>query len=184
LVLLALIAYSLFYTSAGTLRPEAARYHKDMSFLYGEAEQIGASMGSTFRLLFLVMGAAILFTTEIGVLDAASRISMDVVKVNWLRDSRRWTESRLYFLFLWGTILTACAIVAFGAGLSKFGLFKLTASLNGAVMFLYSGLLLYLNRFKLPRAVRMGLFRAVVLAWAVLFFGYFAFWTAWQQLKG
>lgn len=186
LVLLALISYSVFYTAEGTPRPEAAAYHKDMAFLYGEAGAVETALGPTFRLLFLVMGAAILFTTEIGVLDAASRISMDIVKVNWLRDSRRWTESRLYFLFLWSTIALACVFAAVGTGLiqEKLTFFKLTASLNGAVMFLYSGLLLYLNRFKLPKAIRMGPVRTAVLAWAVLFFGFFAFWTGWQQLFG
>ena len=50
------------------------------------------------------MGVAILFTTEFGVLDAASRISTDIVKVAWLRDNPRWSEGRLYFAFLWGEI--------------------------------------------------------------------------------
>ena len=45
---------------------------------------------------FHVMGIAILLTTEFGVLDSASRISSDIVKVNWLRDNPRWTESKLF----------------------------------------------------------------------------------------
>lgn len=187
LVALALISYSVYYTSDGTLRLGAASYQKDMAFLYGEAGVIGETLGPTFKLLFLIMGAAILFTTEIGVLDAASRISTDIVKVNWLRDNPRWTESRIYFLFLWGTIAIGSAIAYFGIQQmqDKLTFFKLTASLNGAVMFLYSGLLLYMNLFRLPKAIRISPFRAVILTWSVAFFGYFAiaaFGAAWGQI--
>jgi len=183
LFLLAMICYGVFYTPEGTLRPDAGRYTKDMAFLYGEATALEATLGPTFRLLFLVMGAAILFTTEIGVLDAASRISTDIVKVNWLRENTRWTESRIYFAFLWGTIAVSSVIVLVGAGVvqDRLSFFKLTASLNGMVMFIYSGLLLYMNFYRLPRHVRISLPRAAVLLWSVLFFGFFAGWTAWRH---
>ena len=184
LFLLSLIAYSVFYNADGTPHADAGLYKKDMAFLFGEAAAVETSLGSTFRLLFLVMGAAILFTTEIGVLDAASRISMDVVKVNWLRENKRWSEGRIYFLFLWCTIAIASVIALVGTGVvqDKLSFFKLTASLNGAVMFIYSGLLLYMNCYRLPKDIRMSWPRAAVLIWSVFFFGFFAFWTGWQQL--
>jgi hypothetical protein len=188
LFVLAMISYSVFYTPEGVLKPGAAAFGKDTAFLFGEAQAVEQDLGSTFRALFLIMGAAILFTTEIGVLDAASRISTDVVKVNWLRENKAWSESRLYYLFLWGTILAAIGVVTIGEriwpGLSgnKVGFFKLTASMNGAVMFIYSALLLYLNYFKLPAAIRMNGFRALMLVWSTLFFGFFAFWTGWRLL--
>jgi len=49
------------------------------------------------------------------------------------------------------------------------------------VMFIYSGLLLYMNFYRLPRHVRISLPRAAVLLWSVLFFGFFAGWTAWRH---
>lgn len=183
---LALIAYSIYYDEQGNLRADAGTYSKDMAFLFGEAGAIQQALGPTFRMLFLIMGAAILFTTEIGVLDAASRISSDIVKVNWLCDNKRWSESRIYFAFLWGTIALAAVIVLVGmkAFQEKLTFFKLTASMNGAVMFLYSALLLYQNGFRLPKAIRLGWFRALLLAWSVLFFGSFAGWTAWKFFAG
>lgn len=182
---LALISYSVFYQPDGTLRPDAGKYQKDMAFLVGEAGAIEAALGPIMRLLFLVMGAAILFTTEIGVLDAASRISTDIIKVNWLRENARWSEGRIYFVVLWITIALASAIAIIGPGVmqEKLSFFKLTASLNGMVMFLYSGLLLYMNLFRLPKPIRIGPFRALVLLWSVAFFGFFAAWTAWTTLR-
>jgi hypothetical protein len=134
------------------------------------------------------MGIAILFTTELGVLDAASRISTDIVKVNWLRENPRWTESRLYFMFLWGTIMAGAAILVVqsfrgGGGVESLVLFKATSAMNGAVMFFYSGLLLYRNRKALPGPLRMSLPRALILVWSVLFFGFFTAQAAWTLLS-
>ena len=127
------------------------------------------------------MGIVILLTTEFGVLDAASRISTDIVKVAWLRENANWSESRLYYAFLWGTILVGSGIMLLGmigVDVSAFQLFKMTAAMNGGVMFLYSALLLYVNRFKLPPGVRINWWRALIMVWAVCFFGSFALWAA------
>ena len=72
------------------------------------------------------MGVAIFLTTEFGVLDVTSRTSTDIVKVNWLREHRFWTESRLYYAFLWGTILLGTGILLVGTKRveSSFALFK------------------------------------------------------------
>jgi len=151
--------------------------------VWGEAVAIENLLGHGFKLLFLVMGVAILLTTEFGVLDATSRISTDIVKVNWLKDSELFSESRLYYLFLWGTIGLGIAILMVGdqrAG--AFVLFKLTAALNGGVMFLYCALLLYMNRMRLPEAIRINGWRCAILAWAVCFFGLFAVWAVYDKL--
>lgn len=183
LVLLTLIAYSIFYNPDGSLADNAHIYVNDITFVWGEAVAIEELLGNGFRLLFLIMGVAILLTTEFGVLDATSRISSDVVKVNWLEDNQRFTESRLYYLFLWGTILLGVTILVLGdQRASAFLLFKLTAALNGAVMFLYCGLLLYMNRARLPETIRMNLWRCAIMVWAVFFFGLFAAWAVYAQL--
>jgi hypothetical protein len=178
LVLLTLISYSIFHLPTGELRADAARYKNDLDFIWGESQAINERLGTAGQMLFLVMGIAILFTTEIGVLDATSRISMDIVKVNWLRDSRRWTESRLYYVFLWSTILVGAGILWIGEKrISSFGLFKATAALNGAVMFLYCLTLIFLNMRTLPPPIRMRPWRLVIMVLAVLFFGGFAAWA-------
>ena len=184
LTLLTLISYSIFYQSDGTLHPEAAQHGKDMNFVWGEALEIEKILGGSAKVLFLLMGVAILFTTEFGVLDVASRISTDIVKVNWLGESKFWSEGRLYYAFLWGSILLGAGILL--AGIKQveggFFLFKLTAALNGAVMFIYCSLLAYLNYFKLPAAVRMSKFRLAIMLWGVLFFGFFAVWALLDRL--
>ena len=66
---------------------------------------------------------------------------------------------------------------------SAFQLFKLTAALNGAVMFIYSILLLYVNRFRLPAQIRLGGWRLLIMIWAIFFFGFFTIRVGYDKLS-
>ncbi|MFN0053860.1 MAG: Nramp family divalent metal transporter [Planctomycetales bacterium] len=182
LVLLALLSYSLFYTAAGELKPGMERFGEGMDFVYGEAELIRESFsspvtGRLFKIGFFVMGMALLLTTELGVLDATVRIATDIIKVNFLRDNPRWSQSRLYFCILWGEILIGTAILLIGHFNPNFKeplfLLKTSAAMNGGVMFIYSVILLYLNNKILSRSLSMSPIRFVAMVWACGFFGYF-----------
>ena len=74
-------------------------------------------------------------TARSAALDSASRISSDLVKVNWLRDNPRWTESKLYYLFLWTTIVSGSVLLVvvdyFGDNVGALVYFKLAAAMNG-----------------------------------------------------
>ena len=189
LVLLTLISYSTFYKPGGEKVDAGKKYGKGMNFVLGEAEavetKIGPKIGPFAKTTFLVMGIIILLTTEFGVLDAVSRISTDLVKVTWLRDHAGWSESRLYYVFLWGTVLLGSSILLlqeFDFDVSAFQLFKLTAALNGGVMFIYSILLLYVNRYRLPSHIRLSGWRLMIMIWAIFFFGFFTIRVGYGQL--
>ncbi len=180
LVLLTLLSYMLFYDATGQLVVGAEQYGEGLGFVWGEAQTLGQMIGPLAKLAFLLMGVAILLTTEFGVLDAASRISCDIVKVAWLRENPTWTESRLYYLCLWGMIFSAVGILLLeqvGINVGSLSLFKLTSAMNGGVMFLYCAALLYMNSRRLPPGVRMSRWRQLILLWAVAFFGFFAVWA-------
>lgn len=57
----------------------------------------------------------------------------------------------------------------------------LHAALNGIVMFVYSTLLIALNRGMLPKAVRLGGLRFGAMIWAVLFYGGFSLFLVFDQ---
>ena len=183
LILLALISYSLFYGPDGKLLPGMERFGGDMDFVWGEATLIQGTfssplLGQVFRTLFFVMGMALLFTTELGVLDAAARISADIIKINVLRENPRWTLARLYFVILWTEILLSTAILVMGGINPKFynplNLLKISAAMNGMVMCIYSLLLLYLNLKIMPRSLAITPLRFVAMVWGCAFFGYFS----------
>jgi hypothetical protein len=182
LVLLSLLSYSLFYDATGQLKPEMGRFGEGMNFIYGEAELIESSfsspsVGRAFRAAFFVMGMALLLTTELGVMDATVRIATDVIKVNFLRENPRWSQSRLYFSILWTEILIGTSILLIGNFNPNFReplfLLKTSAAMNGGVMFIYSMILLYLNTKILSRSLSMSPVRFVAMVWACAFFGYF-----------
>ena len=127
------------------------------------------------------MGIAILLTTELGVLDACARISTGIIKVNWLRDNERWTESRLYFALLWAQILLGCLIMLSDLN-QPLVLLVLSACMNGGVMLLYSVLLLWTNKRVLKGKIAMGPVRFLTMLWALGFFGYFTWITLIHQL--
>lgn len=173
LMLLALISYATARQMPGL--------GGDMEFIRAEGEFIGQHYGAIFRHLFNWMGWAILMTTELGLLDACARISTGIIKVNWLRESPRWTDSRIYFALLWAQIALGCLIM-----LSDFNqplvLLVLSASLNGGVMLIYSVLLLWMNNRVLRAQLAMHPVRFVAMVWACAFFGYFTLITLKNQL--
>ncbi len=180
LVLLSLLTYSVFYENGSRIEggAEAEQLGK-LEFVWHQAQHLGG----TFQTLFLVMGVVILFTTELCVLDATSRITADLVKVNWLRDSANWTESRIYGAALWSMILGGSALLLWqGGDVSGFHLVKAAAALNGVVMFLYCAALLVLNRRRLPAAIRMSRPRQLTMIATTGFFGFFAAWAVWATV--
>jgi hypothetical protein len=178
LMMLSLIAYS---TARGT--PGLA---KGIGFIRAEGEFIGNQYGPWMQHGFHWMGIAILLTTELGLLDACARISTDIIKVNWLRDSDTWTDSRLYFALLWGQIVLGCAIMLVGLvlpGLTQpLVLLVLSASLNGGVMLIYSLLLLWMNSRVLGGSLRTPVVRFLAMVWSSAFFGYFTIVTLSNEL--
>ena len=111
----------------------------------------------------------------LGVVDYVSRLSADVLKTLHLRDNERWSESKIYTTIVWTMCLVGCAVLLSGFD-QPLVLLVLSACLNGIVMFIYSILLIKLNRKGLPAAIRVRGFRLGALCFAVLFYGFFAGW--------
>ena len=181
--LLALLSLALFCLLARTLLEPGAAVGAELTFIGDEAGAIRGRFGPWAENLFLATGVAVLFSTELALLDAVSRVSADLVKVALrVHFGRSVGLSPLYFAILW-------AMIAFGAVVLLAGfdrplvLLVLSASLNGFVMFLYSGLLLRLNVGSFSGALRVHPVRIVALVFSFLFFGYFSAITLLDQLS-
>jgi hypothetical protein len=118
----------------------------------------------------------------LGVIDYISRIVADVLKTVYLKDSQRWTESRMYFLVAWSTIAAGSAILLSGFN-QPLLLLVIAACLNGMVMFVYSILLIQLNRRALPPALRVRGLRLGMLMFSTVFYGFFAGWLVLVQVQ-
>jgi hypothetical protein len=145
----------------------------DFSFIQLEGEVLKDTIAPWFGSSFWIAGTVILLSTNLGVIDHVGRVVADVLKVNWLRDNEFWSESKLYFALVWGEIAFGCIILLAGVT-QPLVLLVIASSLNGIVMFVYSGLLLQLNRGVLPAPIQMKGLRLVMLGISTLFFGYFS----------
>jgi hypothetical protein len=131
------------------------------------------TVGPWFGAMFWLIGAVGLFGAALGILDHVSRLVADVLKVGCLKESRRWSESRLYFACACGMIAVGVAILL--AVLDQpLVLVVIAASLSGVVLFIYSGLLIWINRRFLPEPIRIRGGRVAALVWAFGFFGVFS----------
>ena len=173
LALLCLLTYSLLEPGA----PVAEGF----GFIQAQSHALGARFGPFARHIFLLAGIAVLFSTELALLDAVTRVLADILHVGWRRASS-WSLSRLYMAILWGMIAFGIGVVALGLN-QPLLLLVLSASLNAFVMFLYSGLLLWLNLRSFRGPVRPHPVRCIALAGSLVFFGYFSGLTLWAQMS-
>jgi hypothetical protein len=151
----------------------------NVSFLRIEAQQLERSVGSWFGVLFLAVGAFSLFGSAMGIIDYTSRLAADILKTT---STPRASEPRLYFWLVWGMVGLGAAILL--AGVSQpITLLVISASTGGTIMFLYSFMLIALNRRMLPPAIRIGPFRTATLVWSTALFGTLAALTIYTQLQ-
>ena len=180
--LLALISLALFCLLAASLLEPGGEVGEGLAFIQAEASALDARFGPAARVAFLVTGVAVLFSTELALLDAVSRVSADLLKVAvGVHLGIHVSLSRMYFAVLW-------ALIGFGAVVLLAGfdqpltLLVLSAALNGLVMFLYSGLLLWLNVSSFRGELRPHPVRVGALCASLVFFGYFSVLTLLDRL--
>ncbi|NUS00303.1 MAG: Nramp family divalent metal transporter, partial [Kribbellaceae bacterium] len=83
---------------------------------------------------------------------------------------------------VWG--LVAFGIIVLLAGLTQpLVLLIISACTAGTMMFVYSGLLWWMNSRALPEAIRITTWRTAVLGFSFLAFGFLAVFTLIDQLK-
>ncbi len=151
----------------------------NVSFLKIEAQELERTVGSWFGVLFLAVGAFSLFGSAMGIIDYTSRLAADILKTTYTPSA---SESRLYFWLVWGMVGLGCTILL--AGMSQpITLLVISASTGGTIMFLYSFMLIALNRKMLPSAIRIGPLRTATLVWSTLLFGSLAVLTIYTQVQ-
>ncbi|HEX2177121.1 MAG TPA: Nramp family divalent metal transporter [Nocardioidaceae bacterium] len=136
--------------------------------------------GGALTTIFFLIGTVVLFSTNFAVLDMVGRVTADVLKTGPLRENDTWSESRIYFAVVWAEIAFGSIILLSGLD-QPLILLIIASSLNGIVMFVYSVLLIQLNRGTLPRAIGLKGGRLAALGWAVLFYGGFSLFTVYDQ---
>ena len=142
-------------------------------FIQVQGDALAVRQGDWLSTSFWLIGTVVLFSTNLTVLDMIGRLTADVLKTGALKDNDRWSESRLYFLTVWAMIVFGSIILLSGVD-QPLLLLVIASALNGLVMFVYSVLLLKLNRGVLPREIGLSGVRLGAIIWAVAFYGFFS----------
>jgi hypothetical protein len=153
----------------------------NVTFLLIEGQRLQGIIAPWFGLLFWGIGAFSLFASAMGIIDYTSRLAADILKTTYLRGSGL-TESRLYFRLVWGMVAIGATILLFGFD-QPLVLLVISACTGAVIMFLYSFLLILLNRRALPAPIAVRSYRVAALVWSTLFFGGLSVITIWQQLR-
>jgi hypothetical protein len=96
LIVLSVLTYSTV--------PVGSDLGEAFAFIEAEGNTLKDQIAPWFGTAFWICGAIALFSTNPGILDDTSRLCADQLKVNALRDSRFWSESKLYFAIVWTMI--------------------------------------------------------------------------------
>jgi hypothetical protein len=157
----------------------------NITFLEAEGNALMDRVGDWFGYLFWIIGATSLFAAALGIVDYTCRLVADVLKVSYLRDNETWSESRIYFALVWLLVVWS-AIILLTIQSQPLILLIISASIGGFMMFIYSGLLILVNKRSLPPSVRIGGFRTATMVWSVLLFGFasvIAISDQWDNIK-
>jgi hypothetical protein len=165
-----LLAYATVYGQEGL--------PNSVAFVQSEGLVLADKVGGWFGALFWFIGAFSLFGAATGIVDYTARLSADVLRTSYMRDAN---ESRLYFRIVWGLVAIGIAVLLFGLT-QPLVLLVISACTGGLMMFIYSGLLILLNRRLLVPELRPGVGRIAALAWGFLLFGFLSILTLGQQI--
>jgi uncharacterized protein YhhL (DUF1145 family) len=167
---MSLLAYATVFGTPGL--------ENSISFLQIEGQVLMERVGTWFGSFFWVVGAVSLFAAALGIVDYTSRLAADVLKTTYFPYV---SESKLYAGLVWGLVVIGIIVIA--AGFSQpIYLAVISACVGGVMMFIYSGLLIVINKKMLPEPIRIRGFCVAALVWSVVLFGVLAVLTVQQQL--
>jgi hypothetical protein len=146
---------------------------EDFGFIQAEGAALGDQIAPWFETAFFICGTIALFSTNLGILDYTSRLIADQLKVSRMSESTFWSESKIYFAAVWTMIVFGCIVLLSGLE-QPLLLLVISSSIAGVMMFIYSILLIQLNRRALPHEIKIRGPRLGVMAFSVVFFGVFS----------
>jgi hypothetical protein len=164
IIVFSLVAYSTVYRNPDL--PDSSGF----DFISLESQVLDNQVGQWFGTLFLAIGAVSLFAAALGIVDYVARLLADVIHVGYARHRSGWSESRIYFAVVWAMVTFGSAILLLGFD-QPLVLLTISTVLGGAIMLVYTCLLLVTNRRYLSGPVALSGYRVGVLVCSVLILG-------------
>lgn len=179
LIILSVVITSMLVTATlGTGNAELAGDLTRMVALQSAAlEEIG---GAWLKIAFLLGGAFVLFSTQVGIVDTVTRITGTIFHERYGRRTRGWTLKRSFLFFLSAVVLASMAIVIAswigGAAVESLQpnfLVLIAGPFTIASMYAFTLVIGYMNVQRLPRQLGPPLWKRIGMLWAAILWGWF-----------
>lgn len=179
LIIVSVVITSLVVTS--TLGTNNAQLAGDLTgTVRMQGEVLAQRAGKWLEIVFLLGGAFVLFSTQLGIVDTVTRISGSIFYERYGRYTKFWTLKRTFLFFLTAFVLASVAIVLaswFGGetigALQPNFLVLIAGPFTIASMYAFTLVIGYMNVRRLPAEIATPLTRRVGMIWAALLWGWF-----------
>lgn len=168
IILLSLLAFTTVYQQTGVLT--------GVSFLFKEGKEIANLTAPIIGKIFLVLVAIMLFSTQLSVFDATSRINSENLVIMNQSKFKIQNLPSFYFIFLWTQIALSILILSLGFT-EPLKLVIISAFLNAITMLVYTIAVLWLNQKTLAKELRPKMWRRLILFLIIIFFAIFSFFV-------
>jgi Mn2+/Fe2+ NRAMP family transporter len=165
MLLLMVLAYTTAYGNPAV--------DSSINFVIEEGKAIATQTSPFIGKFFLFMVGIMLFGTQFSVYGSNSRIMSENLVLANQNKFKVANMSKYFYIFLWLQILAGMAIFAIGFT-EPLALVVTGAVLNAISMFIYSGLVLWLNKTSLDKPLRPSLTRTIAVGTAFAFYGIFS----------
>ena len=151
-----------------------------MGMVHEQARVLSQRGGVLLEVSFLLGGALILFSTQVGIMDTVTRITGDIFHERYGRRTTFWTMKRTFLLFLTVLVVASCAIIVASwvghAGLDQLQpdfLLLIAGPFTITSMWLFTLVVAYINVRLLPRELAPPAWKRVGMFWAAVLWGWF-----------
>lgn len=165
MLLLSLLAYVTVYKHPAV--------ETSINFVLLEAVEIGQRSWPGLGIIFLVLVGVMLFGTQFSVFGSNSRIAGENLAIMLRHKKAHRQLHKLFYGFLWLQVVVGMLI--FGLGFTEpLQLVVIGAVMNGVSMFVYTGLVLWMNMTALDKPLRPAKWRVLAVLAAFVFYGFFS----------
>jgi len=179
LILLSLVITTLLVAATlGTNNPEMAGDLTGM--VTEEARILEEAAGTWLKVVFLLGGSFVLFSTQLGIVDTVTRITGAIFYEQYGRDSRFWTLKKTFLFFLTLLVAASMAIVALSwtggesvEALQPNFLVLIAGPFTIASMYAFALVVGYMNVRRLPDPFRPPGWKRWGMVWAGVLWGWF-----------
>lgn len=168
----------LVAATLGTDNPELAGDLTGMVALQADAlQEIG---GVWLKVVFLLGGSFVLFSTQLGIVDTVTRITGSIFYERYGRDTRFWTPKRTFLFFLTLFVFASMAIILISwlggqgvQGLRPNFLVIIAGPFTIASMYAFALVVGYMNARRLPASIATPTWKRWGMVWAGVLWGWF-----------